>query len=89
MRTDFDQHWRELSDEVISGMKEWRLQHPRATFREIEAAVDERLARLRAWRVRPRIGPGRRPRRCVPSVARCWKIGATIGGNCRPTGAAP
>jgi hypothetical protein len=48
MRTDFDQHWRELSDEVISGMKEWRLQHPRATFREIEAAVDERLARLRA-----------------------------------------
>ena len=48
MRTDFDQHWRELSEDVLSGMKEWRLQHPRATFREIEAAVDERLARLRA-----------------------------------------
>jgi hypothetical protein len=48
MQTDFDQHWQKLSEEVLSGMKEWRLQHPRATFREIEAAVDERLARLRA-----------------------------------------
>jgi hypothetical protein len=48
MRTDFDQRWRELSDEVLSGMKEWRFQHPRATLREIEAALDERLARLRA-----------------------------------------
>ncbi len=29
-------------------MKEWRLQHPRATFREIEAALDERLSGMRA-----------------------------------------
>lgn len=29
-------------------MKEWRIQHPQATFREVEAALDERLARLRA-----------------------------------------
>lgn len=48
MRKDFDQHWRELSDEVLSGMKAWRLQHPRATLSEIEVALDERLARLRA-----------------------------------------
>jgi RNA polymerase-binding transcription factor DksA len=48
MRTDFDQRWRELSEDVLSGMREWRLQHPRATLREIEAALDERLARLRA-----------------------------------------
>jgi hypothetical protein len=48
MRTDFDQQWRELSEEVITGMKEWRLQHPRATLSEIEAALDARLARLRA-----------------------------------------
>jgi RNase P subunit RPR2 len=33
---------------VLTGMKEWRQQHPKATFREIEEAVDERLARLRA-----------------------------------------
>jgi hypothetical protein len=48
MRKDFDQTWRALSDEVLTGMKEWRLQHPRATLSEIEAALDERLARLRA-----------------------------------------
>ena len=48
MRTDFDQNWRALGEEVLSGMKEWRVQHPRATLREIEVALDERLARLRA-----------------------------------------
>ena len=25
MRKDFDQAWRALSDEVLTGMKEWRL----------------------------------------------------------------
>lgn len=40
--------WRELSEEVFVGMKEWRIQHPKATFREIEAALDERLGRVRA-----------------------------------------
>ena len=48
MRKDIDQSWRELSEEVMSGMKEWRLQHPRATLTDIEAALDERLARMRA-----------------------------------------
>ena len=32
----------------MSGMKEWRLQHPKATLREIERALDERLGRMRA-----------------------------------------
>jgi RNase P subunit RPR2 len=40
--------WHELTEEVISGMAEWRMQHPRATLREIEQAVDERLAGVRA-----------------------------------------
>ena len=44
---DLDAHWHALSDEVITQMKEWRMQHPRATFQEIETALDERLARLR------------------------------------------
>jgi len=48
MRNDFDQRWEELSEEVLSGMKEWRLQHQRATLKEMEAALDERLARMRA-----------------------------------------
>jgi ribosomal protein S27AE len=45
---DLDACWHSLSEEVMTGMKDWRVQHPKATFREIEAALDERLARLRA-----------------------------------------
>jgi len=44
----FEQRWGEVSREVIVGMKEWRLQHPHATLKEIEQATDERLGRLRA-----------------------------------------
>ncbi len=43
-----DARWHELTEEVITGMTDWRVQHPKATFREIEAALDERLARIRA-----------------------------------------
>ena len=45
---DLDARWRVLTEEVITGMQEWRQQHPKATFREIETALDERLARVRA-----------------------------------------
>lgn len=48
MRCDFDQQRENLAAEIPSGMKEWRPQHPRATLKEIEAALDERLFRPRA-----------------------------------------
>ncbi|MGH2409834.1 MAG: hypothetical protein ACRDGS_05620 [Chloroflexota bacterium] len=41
-------HWQREVDAVMTGMKEWRLQHPRASLREIEMALDERLAKMRA-----------------------------------------
>ena len=40
--------WQQLAEEVLLGIKEWRLQHPKATFKEIEEAVDRGLARARA-----------------------------------------
>lgn len=43
-----DECWRELAEEVLVGIKEWRLQHPTASLREIEAALDERWSRARA-----------------------------------------
>jgi hypothetical protein len=46
MNTDFDVQWHELAEKVMSGMKEWRLQHPKAKLREIEAALDERLGKI-------------------------------------------
>jgi YgiT-type zinc finger domain-containing protein len=39
--------WRLLSEEVLSGMADWRAAHPQATFAEIEAEVEAQLARLR------------------------------------------
>jgi YgiT-type zinc finger domain-containing protein len=44
--------WQGLGEDIISGMLEWRLTHPKATFREIEAEVDERLAIMRARMLR-------------------------------------
>jgi hypothetical protein len=40
--------WEDLSAEILTGMREWRLSHPKATLREIEQALDQRWYRLRA-----------------------------------------
>lgn len=45
---EIEGHWQQLAEEVLLGIKEWRLQHPRATFGEIEAALDECWAKARA-----------------------------------------
>lgn len=45
---ELDARWRHLSEEVLIGMKEWRQAHPKATFREIERALDEKLGKVRA-----------------------------------------
>ena len=47
MKQDFDGKWQEVAEEVMKGMKEWRLAHPRASLGEIERALDERMAKLR------------------------------------------
>ncbi len=43
--------WEAVSGDMLSGMREWRLQHPTATLREIETALDEHWYRLRARRL--------------------------------------
>ena len=40
--------WPAQIEGVVRGMRDWRSAHPRATFAEIEAAVEEQLCRLRA-----------------------------------------
>jgi hypothetical protein len=37
-----------VSYEILTGIYEWRLQHPEATLTEIEQALDERWYRVRA-----------------------------------------
>ena len=45
---DIGPDWQELSEEAITGVKEWRLQNPKATFAEIETELGLGLAKLRA-----------------------------------------
>ena len=94
---DVAARWRELSEEVITGRAEWRGQQPRATLREIEVALDERLARVRARMLQDtalasaatdvsRLPEEERPR-CTPCRAGPrWKRGARRSARCaRPT----
>jgi len=45
---DQERQWREVAEDVLTGLQEWRLQHPQATWREIEATLDERWSHVRA-----------------------------------------
>ncbi len=42
------QGWQKMSEEMNAGIAAWREQHPRATFREIEAEIDRRMDEYRA-----------------------------------------
>jgi hypothetical protein len=70
---ELESRWQPLSQEVIRAMRDWRRQHPRATFMEIETVLDEHLARLRAQMLQdtaltrpsadlPTMNPSERPR---------------------------
>lgn len=43
-----EQTWHHLTEEIMTGMREWRSHHPKATLREMETELDTRLARVRA-----------------------------------------
>jgi hypothetical protein len=44
---DFDQDWEAASKEMLTAMKVWRHEHPRATWVEMEQELDRRLRQLR------------------------------------------
>jgi RNase P subunit RPR2 len=44
---EMKEKWRAVSEEVLTGMAQWRKEHPKATFAEIEEEVEKRIARLR------------------------------------------
>jgi hypothetical protein len=45
---ELEQRWQPMSQDMLHAMREWRQQHPRATFQEMESSLDMQLARLRA-----------------------------------------
>lgn len=82
----FEGKWAALSEEVLSGMRDWRAQHPRATLREIETEVDSRLAGMRARLVEDVALQSRAAawsRRASPEAAPCCP---ECGGALQPRG---
>jgi hypothetical protein len=47
-QADFDTDWEQASKGLLTGMKEWRMAHPKATLSAIEAELDRRINHLRA-----------------------------------------
>lgn len=43
-----EDHWKQLSEEILFDMNEWRRGHPKATLYEIEEEVHSRMSRLEA-----------------------------------------
>lgn len=46
-RDDPSARWMEVAEAALLGMRDWRAAHPRATWAEIEAELEARLAPLR------------------------------------------
>lgn len=40
--------WHQLTQDVMTGMREWRRQHPKAILRAIATELDAQLNRMRA-----------------------------------------
>jgi len=68
-RTLNESLWRQLSEENISGMREWRQMHPKATLREIETELDARLSQARARMLEDL---------AMASSAACWQEAARL-----------
>jgi hypothetical protein len=79
--------WKDVSEDVLSGMIEWPLQHPKATLREIEEAVDDRLGRLRKRMVEYAIQAssaadwGQQPEKDRPCCRQCGRMLVSRGSR--------
>lgn len=63
----------ELMGDVRRAMTDWRATHPRATFAEIEAAVEEQISRIRVRMLEQVVADG--PKQEQPMCRAC---GATM-----------
>jgi|GEM_PF-5716697 len=52
-----EQTRRHMTEEIMSGMRTWRAQHPIATLREMEDELDARWTRVRARMLEDYSGP--------------------------------
>ena len=72
-RAHTEQQWTMSSLNLITGMQDWRTQHPTATLTEIEQALDARLAALRAQMLQDL---------ALDSAAATWPATPTAAAQC-------
>lgn len=48
MASENELNWAELQQKVNQQMQQWRKEHPKATLKEIELALDQQMSLLRA-----------------------------------------
>jgi YgiT-type zinc finger domain-containing protein len=68
----------QFREDILSGMWEWRMQHPKATFVEIEAEMEKRIARLRARMLEEIIAMSRASDWPAEEVIDCPQCGAKM-----------
>jgi YgiT-type zinc finger domain-containing protein len=79
MKETNDPQWEKLSTEVLSGMKEWAAQHPKATFAEIERETMKRMVQLQARIMEDIVREMEAERAKEPSeILRCPECGAEM-----------
>ncbi len=78
-RKELKAKWQVLSEQMLEDVAGWREEHPKATIREIESAIDERLFPLRAKMLADAAEgsgeKGQETRRCPKCGARMLKKG--------------
>lgn len=55
-RTIDESQWQQLSQHLTEEMGAWRMEHPTATLRELEVALDTRLNRMRTRMLEDLVG---------------------------------
>jgi DNA repair exonuclease SbcCD ATPase subunit len=78
MAREIEASWEEEYQQVMEEMVAWRKANPRATFRQIEQTLDERLNRLRAKMLEDAVGIGQEE---IEGQAVCPDCGQGVRGR--------
>ena len=77
-RGELRQGWREMGEEILEGLEQWREEHSRATMREIEDEIDQRLSALRAQMISDTANASERERWERAQGVQCPNCGAKL-----------
>jgi YgiT-type zinc finger domain-containing protein len=77
-KEELQDEWNRSSEEVMNEVTEWRAKHPKASLREIEAEIDQRLSGLRAKMISDTANQSRSARWEAAEGKECPECGAKL-----------